>query len=35
MYELAAASKAMWGDLLAPAVPELTAAAVEWQVGAW
>lgn len=32
-YTLAARSMEMWGQLLAPAVPELTPAALEWQVG--
>lgn len=32
-FALAARSKQMWGELLAPAVPELSKQAVEWQVG--
>ncbi len=32
LFRLAAQSRAMWRELLAPAVPQLTAAAVEWQV---
>lgn len=32
-WQLAMGSKAMWPQLLAPVVPELTAEAVEWQVG--
>ncbi|KAL4431222.1 hypothetical protein ABPG75_006478 [Micractinium tetrahymenae] len=31
LFQLAAESRAMWRELLAPAVPELTTAAVEWQ----
>lgn len=34
LYQLAARSKEMWAELLAPAVPELTQDAVEWQVRA-
>ena len=32
-FALAARSKQMWGELLAPTVPELSKQAVEWQVG--